>query len=390
MKKAEYIDEWGAISIAIDSEIYHDSNTTETLLSGTKYIDVPNSTINANYSFVINQAYTNNTGSPSLVYFVVANGTNTQEILALNGTWRDETTVWASWSNASVVTLSGTKVIDKIKIVNLNFMHIHFYKMQALILDHRSVTMEINGISFASYEDGRATVKMVYSTDPWTNKFVNYLAGTPSIGAADDAKVKTGAFGWEDLNRLTNDVGEALFGSGYKTYTIDGYKIALDTGKTLQENMEKTLNELAEGGASAQEATQKVTDDIVKKVTLAVDVNAKALDDNLASASQSVVDVTNGIIAACASSIGGTGELIMSNVQGFTKTVSDSVIGAATQFSSGVTGVFTGISKWWAANWGWIALVIGIIVGLSIVGIFLYYYLQSPGGASKAASFGLR
>ena len=286
--------------------------------------------------------------------------------------------------------MSGTKVIDKIKIVNLNFMHIHFYKMQALILDHRSVSMEINGINFASFADGSASIQTLYSTDPWTNKFVSFLAGTPSVGAGDDTKAKTGAFGWEDLNKLTNDVGEALFGSGYKTYTIDGYKIALDAGKTLQENMEKTLSEMAEGGASAQEATQKVTDDIVKKVTLAVDVNAKALDDNLASASQTVVDATNGMIAACASSIGGTGELVMSNVQGFTKTVSDSVVGAATQFSSGVTGVFTGIAKWWQANWGWIMLVIGIIIAFSIVGVFLYYYLQSPGGASKAASFGLR
>jgi len=246
--------------------------------------------------------------------------------------------------------------------------------------------MEINGIEFSALASNDVSVK-AYSTDPYINKLVDYLYAAPSVGATDDRKVKTGAFGWDNLHELTEDLGQKLF-SDYKTYTINGYKVSLKAGDTLNTKIKEIIEEASDAGASVQKAVSDATNEVLKGVTLAVDVNSRALKDNLEAASKTVVDTTNGVIASIATSLGGAGEVVMSSINGLTRQVSDAAIGAATHFTSGITGVWTGIVKWWQANWGWIALIVGMLIVITVIGAFALIYLKT--GGSIAVPFGKR
>ena len=382
-KEAEYYDSWGVLGIAEDSLVYGDSNTTNTYVSTNKYIVLPsNASVNFNYTVILQGAESNSTGSTSAIYLVFANNTATQEISVVSGIWRNKIDVWGTWIyNSSEITLSGTVVLQKIKIVNFNYEHLNLYKVDALILDQRSVNMTINGVSFAQLAKRDASIKGYHIT-AWTNNFISYLHDTPTP-ITRTANVRTGAFGWESPHDVVDSVGKAILGDNYaNAYNVNSYKLALNAGSDLQKTVGKVIEDAQDKSASAADTAAKVLNEDLHSVTVAVDANAKALQDNLDSAGKSVVDATHGVIAAISDSLGGTGQVVMDNINGFTKSVTETINGVqqtVTNFQDTLTGVFTGIYKGFMGALPWIALVAGILIAVVLI---LYLYFNSASGTT--------
>ena len=386
--EAQYKDEWAPANMAIDSIVYKDTNTTKTYVAlSNKTIDVDDFTSAYKYIIVLENAETNNTGSNSYVYahFTNSSGTvNESTIAILSFNLRDEHNLW-NFINFTASGLTGTVTCDYIKIYNINFEHVKIYKLETQygFFDHRHVQMKINGRNFTTLAH-QAHVKEIRMAlwDP-----VGYLYDYPSFSATDTDEYMTGVYGWPSLDDMIDNLAGELFGDDYITYSLEDYELAFEVGNDLANDIYDTLSDAEEDNLDYAAAIEDVISDDVGAVTLGIDVGSAFLDDSITSAQDTVVDITNGIIASVWDNLGEGAEVVIDNVDGLTKTVTDATVGVVTQFEDGAVAVATGLSNWWNQNWGWIALIVGMLIVIGIILVAAFLYLKT-GGSMPA--FGVR
>lgn len=388
-QSSEFVDEWNVLDISKDSRVYADNNVSRTYVESTpKVINIPDLSVDYNYTFMLLAAETNNTGLQSSLTIVISNTTHTQEITVIQGIWRNKLDLWSSWYNKSLITLGGTCKIVKVKVTNFNYAHLEIYKIRPRLQDHRSVEMIINGQSFSALASKSDVSTTIVGTRDWISDFTSFLYSTPTQ-ISKEGPTLTGAFGWTSLHDVMDQVGKSILGDDYATYTVNNVKMSLEAGAKLGKQIQDTINAAIKQGQDTAEVYGKIIDENLRSVTVALDVNAAALKDNLEQASKTVIDSTNGIIAAISNGISSTPEVILSNINGLTKSVSDSVYGSLTWFSDSIFGVWTAIVNWWNTYWFPLAIILLLIfiifllvVGPTIANVILAKLRVITGGAA--------